>query len=275
MATPNTNNIMETVANTVKEAITHFKENEHKEPRSTRAGSLTQEQLEGIAPLLVTCLTASMKMFLQPFFDEQKRMTLQHNNYKLDQKLNIDKIETYNRQDNIILFGHEEPDKNYTPFGRETQEEIENVLIDAGNKISLSIDRNHISDGFRLGKRPTNLDGSPKTREDGTRFARPIFFRLNKRFTRTALLRSKKTLKETHGIKIAEDITPMRKGLCDIANELESVKVAYPQDGKILVRQHADPTKIIRMESYKDLTKIPGFSGEFDWNKLRLSDASA
>ena len=60
-----------------------------------------------------------------------------------------------------------------------------------------------------------------------------------------------------------------------MANDLENVKVAYPQEGKILVRLHTDPSKVIRMESYKDLKKIPGFNGEFDWEKLKLLDIDA
>ena len=81
----------------------------------------------------------------------------------------------------------------------------------------------------------------------------------------------KKTLRDSHGIKIAEDITPLRKALCDFANELDTVKVAYPMDGKIMVRLHANPNRAIRMESYKDLHRI-GFTGEPDWSKLKLDD---
>lgn len=58
-------------------------------------------------------------------------------------------------------------------------------------------------------------------------------------------------------------------------NEFDSVKVAYPQDGKILVWLNADQSKEIRMETYKDLTKIPDFDGDYNWDRLKLSDTSA
>ena len=75
---------------------------------------------------------------------------------------------------------------------------------------------------------------------------------------------------------MSEDVTPLRKALCDLANESDLVKVAYPQEGKILVRTVADPNKVIRMESFKDLHKINGYSTDsYDWDKLKLSDIFA
>ena len=46
-------------------------------------------------------------------------------------------------------------------------------------------------------------------------------------------------------------------------------------EGRIAVRMIAEPNKVIRMEFYKDLIKIPGFSGEYNWVKLKLIDTSA
>ena len=139
----------------------------------------------------------------------------------LDETLNRDSLDSYNRQDNIIVFGYEEPQKNYEPNGRETPEELEQVLVNIASKVGVTIDPANISDGFRLGKKP---NGSPLRRNDGSFVARPILFKLNKRSKKSELLRKKKTLKETHKLKISEDVTPLRKALCDVANEYDSLK---------------------------------------------------
>ena len=274
-ATPIDKQIKDTVDNSIKEAIASFKANESEAwQRTTRMAALTMDNvIEGMAPYVTSCLTASLKLLIPPMYDQLTKISEAFNINKYEQKVNTDRVETYIRQDNIILIGHEEPNSNYTTYGRESTDELENILIDVGNKVGVTIDRNHISDAFRLGKRPVNSDGSPKTRRDGiTKVCRPILFKILKRSTRTNLLQKKKTLKDNHGIKIGEDVTPMRKALCDVANEMSSVKVAYPQGGCIAVRTISEPTKIIWMESYKDLCKIPDFSGVFDWEKLKLKD---
>ena len=85
------------------------------------------------------------------------------------------------------------------------------------------------------------------------------------------LLKAKKKLKDDHGIKITEDATPLRKALCDFVNKLDEVKVAYHQDGKVCVRLKSDDSKVIMLESYKDLDKI-GHTGDHDWEALNIAD---
>ena len=100
-------------------------------------------------------------------------------------------------------------------------------------------------------------DNNKKFRADGTTpIARPILFKISKRSKRDELLRKKKTLRLSHSVKITEDVTPLRKALCDYVNKQSTVKIAYPQDGKICVRLHANENKVIRLDSYKDLDKI-------------------
>lgn len=111
------------------------------------------------------------------------------------------------------MIGYEEPYKNYQLYGWETPEDIENILVNVGGKVGVSTYPNHISDGFRMGKRPVNTDGSLKLRSDGIKFARPICFWLNKCFKKTELLCLKKKLKDSHGIKISEEFTPYLKGI--------------------------------------------------------------
>ena len=186
----------------------------------------------------------------------------------LDLVLKIDKLETQNRQDNIILFGHEEPVGNYSAYGRESVEELENILINAAEKVSVQLNPDHISEAFRMGKPPR---GPPKFTSSGTKVARPIMYKLIKRSKKTELLRAKKNLKTDHNIKIAEDTTQIRKSLCDFINNMGTVKVAYPVEGKICVRLNNNPEKVTRIESVKDLSSI-GFTGEFDWDELGLAE---
>ena len=101
--------------------------------------------------------------------------------------------------------------------------------------------------------------------------ARPILFKFSKKAKRSELFKNKKDLRTDHSIKIAEDTTPLRRALCEVTNKLDYVKVAYPQDGKICVRLHSNPKKVIRMESHLDLESI-GYSGEFNWKELKLDD---
>ena len=265
MGAANNEDFKKLINDSITEAAKLYKET-NPEIRNTRATSENlYEVLDKITPIIIACATAG-NLALR---DENTKALESLRHKLIEEKLNNDRLEAYNRQDNIIVFGWEEPSTNYETYGRESPEQLEQVLVDVAAKVGVTIDPNHISDGFRLGKRPT---GSPVLRSDGVHFARPILFRLNKRSKRTELLRKKKTLKETHRIKIAEDVTPLRKALCDVANEFVSVKVAYPQDGRILVCTVSDPTRVVRMESYKDLRKIPGFSGTYNWVKLKISD---
>ena len=223
MATPIDEKIDQTVDKSIKDALASFRAKES-EARQTRTSVLTMDNVvEGMVPYVTSFFSASLKLIIPDILAQVKDIVSAsgHNidNSIKEQKVNTDRVETHIRQDNIILIGHEEPSSNYTTSGRETTDELENVLIDVGNKIGVTIDKNHISDAFRIGKRPVNSDGSPKLRHNGSKVCRPILFKLLKRSTKTALLQQKKTLRETHRIKIGEDITPMRKALCDFAND--------------------------------------------------------
>ena len=269
--TPNLEDLNKTVADGVTKAVEKWKKSKPSPKRrsgTAGASANSQDNFEDLIPLITSCIIAGNEVTLEKAFasflasQEEMRMKL------VDERLVNDRLDAYNRQGNIILFGYEEPSKNYEPRGRESAEELEKALIESAAKVGVNIDPNNISDGFRLGKKPS---GAPVVRRDGTNAARPILFKLNKRSKRLELLRKKKELKTNYGLKIAEDITPLRKALCDVANEIDSVKVAYPQDGKIFVRMADDPSKVkLRMESFLDLKKIDGFSGAFDWEKLKL-----
>ena len=187
----------------------------------------------------------------------------------IDNKLYLDKLEAASRSDHIILHGHAEPAQNYNINGYETQEQFEKYIIEAAGKVGVEIKSEHISFAHRIGQRPRNATGGPRLRENGENFCCPILFKFIKRAKKEALMRQKKTLKDSHSIKISEDQTLLRKALCNFVNELESVKVAYPQNGKVLVRLQNNPDKVIRIESFRDLHRV-GYSGRPDFTKLKL-----
>ena len=68
MATPIDIQIKETVDNSIKDAIASFKANESEAwQRTTRQAALTMDNvIEGMAPYVTTCLTASLKLLIPP-----------------------------------------------------------------------------------------------------------------------------------------------------------------------------------------------------------------
>ena len=183
-----------------------------------------------------------------------------------------DRLDTATRQDNLILIGQEEPPQNYTQYGRETQEQLENIIIDAALKAEITIRPEEISSAHRIGRKPITSGGAPKKNRDGTKVARPILYKFNKRAKKIEILRAKKALKNDHSIKVAEDVTPQRKKLCEYVNSLATVKIAYPENSKICIRHESSPTKVSRVESVKDLISLGLIEGDLDWNALSLGD---
>ena len=207
--------------------------------------------------------------FAEKINEDKAEIYSKVNNKLIDYKLDHDRLDAANRLDHIILHGHSEPNKNYQPKGYETQEELESYIIEAAGKVGIEIKSEHISFAHRIGKKPVNASGGPKLRENGSRFARPIIFKLVKRAMKEAIMRQKKTLKDDHNINISEDQTPLRRALCEYVNGLQNVKVAYPMNGKVSVRLVNNPEKAIILESFKDLRRI-GFNDQVDLNKLKL-----
>ena len=146
---------------------------------------------------------------------EFKDLVKATNEKLLDLNIVNDRLDTAARQDNLILIGQEEPAHNYTQYGYETQEELENLLIDAALKAEISLRPEDISMAHRIGRKPITAGGAPKKKPDGTKVARPILYKFIKRAKNIEILRAKKSLKNDHSIKFAEDVTPQRKKLCE------------------------------------------------------------
>ena len=265
--------IFELVDNIFKKTYETFKKDDKMNLRSG-----TKESFEDSWSNMMPLLTASVSAIMISMEKRNQRKDAEHEAFKnhcqdkiMKQHILQDKQDALIRQDNLLLFGCKEPSKNYENFGRETEEELEDILISVGAKVNVALKPEHISVAYRIGNNHKFPDNSPKKTQSGDNVARPILFKFSKKAKRSELFKNKKDLRTDHNVSIAEDTTSLRRALCEVTNKLDSVKVAYPQDGKICVRLKSDPKKVIRMESYLDLEKI-GYSGEYDWKELKLDD---
>ena len=265
--------IYDLVNNIFKNTYDEFKKGDKMNLRSSSKESF-EENWSNMQPLLTASVSAIM--IAMDKRNQKKDAELiefkEHCQDKIiKQHILTDKLDTYNRQDNLLLIGFKEPPKNYEDFGRESEEELENILISIGEKVGVEIKSEHISVAYRIGNNHKHPNNTPKKTSSGDNVARPILYKFSKKAKRAELFKNKKDLRTDHNTKIAEDTTPLRRALCEVTNKLDHVKVAYPQDGKICVRLHSNPKKVIRMESHLDLESI-GYSGEFNWKELKLDD---
>ena len=269
----NNNDILEIVTNSFNRTYA-----EHiQDKRNTRSETQGSDQLDDLWSKMCPLLIASLTTVMTQMETRNKKLETEHNTFKnhyqdnlMKQEIKMDKIDALSRQDHILLIGHTEPNKNYDRNGRESQEELENILQAAGQKVNITINPEDISVAFRLGNNHKDADGTPKFYK-GKKVARPILYKFTKRSKRTELLKAKKDLRNSHSIKIGEDTTPLRRALCEYVNKLSQVKVAYPQDGKICVRLHSNDNKVIRLESYLDLPSI-GDNDPINWTELKLDE---
>ena len=266
--------LLDFIENTVNTTLDAQVSGEKAVTRSQQGQQNFSDLVDSFRPLIIATTSA----LLLGMRNQDKQRDADTNAFKdkcqeklLDQTIAMDKLDAMNRQDNIILIGQEEHPSNYERFGRESEDILEGYLINAAEKVGVTIKPEEISYAYRIGSGHKEKNHTPKKRANGDNVARPILFRFAKRAKRVELLKTKKKLKEDHGIKIAEDATPLRKALCDFVNNLDEVKVGYHQDGKVCARLKSDDSKVIMLESYKDLPKI-GYSGHLDWGVLKLSD---
>ena len=174
-----------------------------------------------LTPVFSTCVSVSLKetlkAVLHPLINIQKEDRTKCREKLIEQRLICDRLDAQNRQSNVLVIGQEEPSSNFTSNGFESQDDFGNVLENIANKVSTPVSTQDIDYAHRLGKKPSGPSGTP----------RPILFKLTRRSKKIDLMRKKKLLRESHNIKIAEDITPLRKALCDFVNYSDTVKVAY------------------------------------------------
>ena len=159
-------------------------------------------------------------------------------------KFNIDKLEQYQRKDNMRLAGITDPhlkDEN-------TNEAVIKVAKDMG----VVIKPEDISVSHRLGKVTAPYN-------------RPLIVKFTRRDTKKKIMMNKKNLKDKDGyenIYLNDDLTSNRYKICKELRKLHDS--AWTREGKIIVKEIKDgDTKYSTIDSYQDFSKL-------NWSEEKL-----
>ena len=176
----------------------------------------------------------------------------------LKQIYTYDKLEAHDREDNLIFLNIDEPESGF-----ETDEIIEQKIIDVVKDISVDLSNQEISVAHRFGKKIRN--------DNGTFKPRPVICRFSKKAKKTEIARKKKGLKGKSNVVIHEDLTGIRRGLLNVVKDQSCVKASYSKAGKIMVRLHSEESVELPIITHEDLHKV-GITNFNDWEKLNLQD---
>ena len=187
------------------------------------------------------------------FANSVKEVTAKLQQQTLLHKYNNDKLEQYQRRDNLRIVGIEEE------VG-ESEDKLEEKIAEVAREIGVTLDPGDISVAHRLGKKP---DGRNENH------ARPVIVKFTRRKKRSEILKKKGELKKSRKkIFINEDLTGLRATLFKIVKDSEKVKNVTTRDGKIVAWLHANPQSSIEIDSPDDLWKV-GIN-EPDWKRLKM-----
>ena len=123
MAPPDNHELFETnMKETLELMQEKFKEENPKlTSRTSRSQPTTMDEyFNKVAPLFIGCIIKSVTMLRQDNGDKLKTDISSIKKHLIEQRLHLDRMETNNRQDNIILIGHDEPPKNYSAHSGHT-----------------------------------------------------------------------------------------------------------------------------------------------------------
>ena len=199
---------------------------------------------------------------------EVKVDSFKENNQKatLAQRYTIDKLEAHDREDNLIFLNIDEPETGF-----ESDEEIEQKIINVVKEISVELKNEHISVAHRFGKKLLDGNGLRARNDNGSIKSRPVIVRFAKKAKKFEIARKKMGLKGKSNVIIYEDLTNIRRGLLNVAKEQSCVKACYSKAGRIMVRLHSNESVEIAINSHEDLHKV-GVQNCNDWPKLNMQD---
>ena len=235
-----------------------------KDKQSTRNMETHLEVINLIAPLFISTIATVMDKVVS---NNQKACdcgdTLgvlkdKIQNATLHQIYTFDKLEAHDRDDNLVFLNLDEPETGF-----ETDEVVEQKIIDVVKEINVDLKNQEISVAHRFGKKIRNEDGSFK--------ARPVICRFSKKAKKTEIARKKKGLKGKSSVVIYEDLTSIRRGLLNIVKDQSCVKASYSKAGRIVARLHSNESVEITINSHADLHKV-GITNFNDWEKLNLQE---
>lgn len=163
-------------------------------------------------------------------------------------KYECDKLEQYQRSDNLRIYGLREE-------SGETEEVLEDKVIELASKIGVDLQSSDISVVHRLGK--------PRDRD------RPLIVRFCRRKRRNEILKKKAELKKQNtNVFINEDLTPLRSTMMKMVKDQTGVKNATSRNGKIVAWLSEDPNRAIEITTPDDLNKVGIVTP--DWKRLKL-----
>ena len=222
------------------------------------------EVINLIAPLLIATMATVMNKIgsnnnkICTCEDKFERLKDKIQTATFKQIYTFDKLEAHDREDNLILHNVEEQSNGF-----ETDETIEQKIIEEVKKIGVDLKSQEISVAHRFGKRIRN--------DNGTFKPRPVICRFSKKAKKTEIARKKKGLKGKSNVVIYEDLTSIRRGLLNVAKDQSCVKACYSKAGRIMVRLHSDESTELTINTHEDLHKV-GITNFNDWEKLNLQD---
>lgn len=201
-----------------------------------------------ISVAVSTAVTSAMTAVMKTF-DEKVRACGQGQRIALLNKYECDKLEQYQRRDNLRIFGFENEEG-------ESEADLERKVIDLASDIGVVLKPEEISVVHRVGRKVPDQN-------------RAVIVRFSQRKRRKELLKKKSELKNKHRNEfISEDLTQLRAAMLKMVKERPEVKNATSIEGKLLAWTNEDPTKPITIENPDDLAKV-GISNP-DWKLLNL-----
>lgn len=183
--------------------------------------TLERKLQESIMKSIETALVAIKKDVHEALQGEMEHSKLQT---ELQIWCESEKIENYNRRDNIRIFGI--PEDITKVEGRTVGESAEvtmNKVLTVAKELAVNVQLNDLSIAHRL---PTRV-------ENGTR---PIIARFARRIGKINMLRQKKALNDSEsfsGVKIYEDITLPRLRFLNLLRDDPRVESAWTREGVI------------------------------------------
>ena len=238
----------------------------------TKQMEIQLKTIDLIGPLLIKTMASALEKVIADNKKmsefETKLDSVKQNIQKatLAQRYVFDKLEAHDREDNLIFLNIDEPESGF-----ESDEEIEQKVIDVVKDCNVDLKNQHISVAHRFGKKLVDGSGVRIRNSNGTIKARPVIVRLSKKAKKVEIARKKKALKGKTNVIIFEDLTSIRRGLLNIAKEQSCVKASYSKAGRVCVRLHSNEAKEITINSHEDL-KLIGITNFTDWHKLNLQD---
>lgn len=250
MASHSTLNIEEIVKEKVEEGLKDISI-DVKGRETGETSKLTKEIAEVLIPELAKVIAVSVSAAVTSAFkeatNELTKMLEISQKQALLNRYETDKLEQYQRKDNLCIYGLEEESD-------ESEEVVEAKVIELAADMGVILVPDNISIAHRLGK--------PQGRD------RPVIVRFCHRKKRNEMLKKRVELKKKQRkVYVNEDLTPMRVAMMKMVKEQPNVKGATTRDGKILVWL-TGKDRPIEIYTPDDLFKV-GIESP-DWKRLKL-----